>query len=121
MPVCKMQILQEARKPKRKERDQWQPLNQGVSIPYSDQACNDQVRLSRIIGVVYLGSEEPTIEVMKQSLCSISASFSVFDWHFVKWRIQYLLRFLTAEGLDHVVRRTSIPCKDRKAGFMVYK
>lgn len=82
-----------------------------VFIPCSEQAINDQARLSRIIGVIYPGHGEPTVGEMTQSLRSISASFAVFDWKFVKWGNQHLLRFSTTEGLYHIVRRTSIPCR----------
>lgn len=88
-----------------------------VFIPLSEQACDEQARLSRVIGVVYPGHGDPSTTEMIEGLRAISASFAAYEWKFVKSGNLFILLLPSADGLDHVVRRTSIHCKGHKAYF----
>lgn len=49
---------------------------------------------------------------MVESLWAISAEFAVYPWKFTKSRNKYITRFPSLQGLDHVVERTPIPCRN---------
>lgn len=52
---------------------------------------------------------------------AISAVFAYFKWKFYNLGRYYLVRFPSAESLDHAVARTSIPCRDHITDFTVYR
>lgn len=90
-----------------------------VFIPTSDQANDDQMRLRRILGVIHPGHGAPTREDIIEGLRAISISFKQHEWKLTRMGGQYIARFPSAEGLDHV--RTSIPCRGHNAGFTVLR
>lgn len=54
------------------------------------------------------------------SLRAICLEFLKHSWSVQNRERYYLVKFPTREGLNHTMGRTSIPCKDHKAGFSIY-
>lgn len=90
-------------------------------LPTSDKAAEDRVWLSKVIGVVYPEHGNPSVLDMIGGLRAISVVFNRFEWKFYSlWRY-YLVRFLSTEGLEHEVGRTSIPSRDHTVDFTMYR
>lgn len=56
-------------------------------IMLSDQAAEERSKLAKIMGVVYPGHGEPSVEDMIGGLRVISASFGQYNWSFTDWGI----------------------------------
>lgn len=76
-------------------------------------------RLSRTLGVLYLGHGSPFVEDMKDGLAALSEEFGSFNWVIYEYGNKFLTYFPTEATLSFAASKTSVPCRDYRAKFRV--
>lgn len=93
-----------------------------IYILTSDQAAQEKERLSKFMGFIYPGHGKPSGEDMIiGGLRAISVGFARYDWALANLGRYCLAKLSDADGLNHAISKTSIPCRDHNSGFTVYR
>lgn len=90
-----------------------------IFISTSEAVIQEQKKIEKTLGVIYPSHDNPSAVDMMEGLRAISMGFRKHNWLFHKNDDKYLTHFPSSEDLSYAASRTSVPCRERKAGFRV--